>query len=252
MRTCCRWWHAPAEPLLRITNNVPMRQTQEEQGWQAVPELILAAAAAIAGKPDPDDRLISIVVAAVPWIRTNDKTRKAVPARDALRRRLKAVRRAASTLSRELENWHQNLDKQPLVFLLEDGGLDRPTINVLAEALPRLSDAAAAAPTPEPAHGQRALPNSEALTPLEQCAALVAFGWHRARGELPPHTSTAACRFHSVSHRVRQRLLGDFRPAPLPTRRRCARWPGPIPSRASCRRAGCSGTASIGARHAAD
>jgi hypothetical protein len=152
----------------------------------------LAAAAAIVRKPVPDARLTSIVAAAVPWIRTNHETRQAVPARDSLRRRLISVRAAAATLSRELENWHQHLDKQTLVLLLEGAGLDRATINVLAGALPRLSAAATAAPTPEWAHGRKALPNVEALTPLQQCAALVAFTWQRASGELPPHTSTAA------------------------------------------------------------
>jgi hypothetical protein len=149
-----------------------------------------AIASRIAGIEPAPDWLISIVGHAVFWIRANHQTREEFPGRRNLRQRLNVLRNAAEKLTGEFKDWHQDLEKQVMISLLEHGGLDRATINLLAQALPRLVAAAAATPPPDSGQGRhKSFSNAAAMSPQEMCAGLVVYGWKRARGELPPHTN---------------------------------------------------------------
>jgi hypothetical protein len=159
--------------------------------WNPDTRLVFDAASRIAGTEPAPDWLISVVSQAVLWIRSNHETQDTFPTRSDLRKRLIGVRYAAKMLSELFTDW--TIDKQAILSLLEAGGIDQATVSMLAEALPKLSAAATTAPTPKKGKGRhKAFTNPHALTPQDQCAALVAYGWHRVRGELPPHTSEDA------------------------------------------------------------
>jgi hypothetical protein len=72
-------------------------------------------------------------------------------------------------------------------------GLDQKTVNALRRVAPKLENCVASAPSIRTGKGRdKTFPDPVALSPHEQCAGLVAWGWHHLRGIRPPHTSKQA------------------------------------------------------------
>ncbi|HME23711.1 MAG TPA: hypothetical protein VKI44_20695 [Acetobacteraceae bacterium] len=96
-------------------------------------------------------------------------------------------------LADEFKDVDRDIGRYATVAWLQAAGLDRPTINALAAALPKLAACATAARTPNAGQGRhKSFPNDAALTPHEMCAALVAYGWKYTKDQLPPHTYRTA------------------------------------------------------------
>jgi hypothetical protein len=156
-------------------------------------EKVRTAAACIAGTDPAPDWLISVVGHAVGPIHANYEISQAIPTRSAQREKLEAIRAAAKLLAEQFTEW--TVEKQAMLSILEAGGLNRATVSILAEVLPKLAAAAAAAPTPGKGQGRdKPFPNPDAMTPQKQCAALVGYGWRHVRGKPAPHTSEEAHR----------------------------------------------------------
>lgn len=88
-------------------------------------EKVRIAAACIAGTEPAPDWLISVVGHAVRPIHGNHETRQLVPARSVQREKLKAIRAAATLLAEQFTAW--TVEKQAVLSILEDGGLDPPS-----------------------------------------------------------------------------------------------------------------------------
>jgi hypothetical protein len=156
-------------------------------------EKVRTAAACIAGADPAPAWLIAVVGRAVGPIHANYEISQAIPTRSAQREKLEAIRAAAKLLAEQFTEW--TVEKQAMLSILEAGGLNRATVSILAEALPKLAAAAAAAPTPGKGQGRDKLfPNPDAMTPQKQCAAVVGYGWRHVRGKPAPHTSEEAHR----------------------------------------------------------
>jgi hypothetical protein len=158
-------------------------------------EAIAHAAACIAGTMPPPHWLIEIITLGVGALRGNYETRESTPTRTELRRRLAAIRSASDVLAREFKDYRRNLERYACIPWLQAAGLDQPTINALAQGLPKLATCAAAVRLPHAGQGRhKSFVNEAGLTPYEICAGLVAYGWLDTRGKPPPHTCKTAHR----------------------------------------------------------
>ena len=148
------------------------------------------AAKTIAGSRPPP-WFVGTVRMVVNGMRGNNDTRACYPTRKALRDRLKKVQRGAELLAREFnEGYRRNEERYAVVAHLLVSGLDQQTINVLADVVPKLAHCvASAAPVRDGKGRDKTFPNPDALSPHEQCAGLVTWGWHNLRHTRPPHTS---------------------------------------------------------------
>jgi hypothetical protein len=148
------------------------------------------AAEAIAGT-QPPPWLVGMVRTTVYGIRGNNDTRAKYPTRKALRGRLNNVRRGAELLAHEFsgDRW-RDVERSAVILHLMTAGFDQPSVNALATILPKLGQCAASAGDIREGKGRdKTFPNPDPISDLEQCAGLVAWGWHRIRGTSPPHTS---------------------------------------------------------------
>ena len=154
---------------------------------------VYEAAEAIAGG-HPLPWLVHTVRIAVSGISGNRETRANFPTRKAMRSRLENIHFAATLLAREFnESCWQDVDSNAVIAHLMVSGLDLPTVNTLALAIPKLVHCtASAAPVREGKGRDKTFPNPGAPPPQQQCAALVVSGWFQTRGSRPPHTSKEA------------------------------------------------------------
>jgi hypothetical protein len=154
--------------------------------------LYKAAEAIAGGQPPP--WLMYTVRIAVSGIAGNSETRADFPTRKAMRARLANIQTAATSLAREFnEGCWQSVESNAVIAHLMVSGLDLPTVNALAVAIPKLVRCAASAARVREGKGRdKTFPNPDAPSPHAQCAALVTWGWFQTRGSWPPHTSKEA------------------------------------------------------------
>jgi hypothetical protein len=151
-----------------------------------------AAEAIAGGRPFP--WFVYTVRIAVSGICGNSETRANFPTRKAMRARLESIQTAATSLAREFnEGCWQDVGSNAAITHLMASGLDLPTVNALALAIPKLAHCAASAARVREGKGRdKTFPNPDAPSPHQQCAALVVWGWFQTRGNRPPHTSKEA------------------------------------------------------------
>jgi hypothetical protein len=163
-------------------------------------DAIHRVAEAIAGA-QPLPSWVETVRMVVNGVRGNYAIRTKYPKRKTLRRRLEYVRRGAELLAGEFnEGYRRDENRYAVIAHLVAAGLDQQTIIALALALPKLADCvASAAPIRDGKGSDKTFPNPDALSPHEQCAGLVTWGWYHLRGTRPLHTSKEA---HSACEAV--------------------------------------------------
>jgi hypothetical protein len=176
-------------------------------------DAVYAAAEAVAGKP-PLPWWVETVQVTVNSIAANSESRARFPTRKALRGRLNDVRQGAQLLAREFnESSYRDEDSYAVIAFLMTAGLDPKTINALRLAVPKLLDYVKSAPPIRMGKGRdKAFPNPEAMSPYDQCAGLVVWGWHHLRGTSPSRISNEvhrACEAVWKATGLRRAHFGD-------------------------------------------